>query len=231
MPAAVSDNLRAVAVLAACCLVAACSGMSTSSSTTRKTATTHAAAEPKPKPEPKPQPKPTPAPGSLPQTHQLPSGHTPAFRAEMASLWRGIVENSARAALPAFFPEPAYVQLKAVADPGGDYRNRLVAGYRLDIAAAHALVSSSDRLLAVAVPTGYAHWVPPGVCDNRIGYWEVPNARVVYMGGAGTRSFGIASMISWRGVWYVVHLGSVLQPGSVDDPSAGAGASAPSSTC
>ena len=41
-------------------------------------------------------------------------------------------------------------------------------------------------------------------------------------------------MISWRGVWYVVHLGSVLRPaavGTVDDPAAGAGYSAPSSTC
>ena len=41
-------------------------------------------------------------------------------------------------------------------------------------------------------------------------------------------------MISWRGVWYVVHLGEVLRPvveGVVDDPSTGTGSSAPSSTC
>jgi hypothetical protein len=106
-----------------------------------------------------------------------------------------------------------------------------VAGYRLDIAAAHALVAGGERLLAVNVPTSYAHWVPPGVCYNRIGYYEVPNARVVYAAPAGTRSFGIATMISWRGVWYVVHLGSVVSPGTVDDPGSGPGVSAPSSTC
>jgi hypothetical protein len=149
----------------------------------------------------------------------------------MARLWRGIVANSVATATPAFFPEQAYVRLKTVADPAADFRNRLLGGYRLDIAAAHALVAPQDRLLTVNVPAQNAHWVPPGVCANRVGYYEVPNARVVYTGPRGTRSFGIASMISWRGVWYVVHLGSVLTPGTVDDPSSGAGTSAPSSTC
>ena len=72
------------------------------------------------------------------------------------------------------------------------------------------------------------------MCLNRDGYYEVPNARMVYSLGGATRSFGIASMISWRGVWYVVHLGAVVRDavtGIVDDPSAGAGASVPSSTC
>ena len=46
------------------------------------------------------------------------------------------------------------------------------------------------------------------------------------------RSFGIASMISWRGYWYIVHLGSVSGGGgTVDDPEPGKGTPAPSSTC
>jgi hypothetical protein len=212
--------------LAVCGALAACGSAPPPSSTTSSTQTvtitpTTATAPPKPKPTP----------GSLPQTHQLPSARTAVFHAEMTKLWRGIVAGSVSTALPAFFPEQAYVRLKAVADPAGDFRNRLLGSYRLDLAAAHALVSGADRLLTVNVPTQYAHWVSPGACLNRIGYYEVPNARVVYSGRGGTRSFGIASMISWRGVWYVVHLGSVLTPGSVDDPSSGPGASAPSSTC
>jgi hypothetical protein len=83
----------------------------------------------------------------------------------------------------------------------------------------------------VIVPSAYAHWVDPGACFNRVGYYEVPNSRVVYRQNGATRSFGIASMISWRGVWYVVHLGSVNSSGVVDDPSAGPGTPAPSSTC
>jgi hypothetical protein len=88
--------------------------------------------------------------------------------------------------------------------------------------------------VTVDVPASYAHWVSPGACYNRVGYYEVPNARVVYRQNGQVHSFGIASMISWRGVWYVVHLGAVLRSaaqGVVDDPSGGAGVSVPSSTC
>ena len=76
----------------------------------------------------------------------------------------------------------------------------------------------------------YAHWVPPAVCDNRLGYWELPNARLVYASGGQVRSIGIASLISWRGVWYVVHLGAVTRTGAggvVASPSAGPGTSSP----
>jgi hypothetical protein len=89
-------------------------------------------------------------------------------------------------------------------------------------------------LLSVAVPSRYAHWVPPGVCANRIGYYEVGQSRLVYEEGGVVRSFGIASLISWRGVWYVVHLGAVVRSGSagvVDDPETGPGVSPPSTSC
>jgi hypothetical protein len=155
----------------------------------------------------------------------------------MAALWRGIRRDSVRAALPAFFPEAAYVQLKGIGDPQGDWQGRLVADYQLDLGAAHQLLGPSPRaahLVSVQVPAAYAHWVPPGVCDNTDGYYEVPNARVVYRTASGINSFGIASLISWRGVWYVVHLGTVVRSGGggvVDDPSSGTGVSAYSSTC
>ncbi len=154
----------------------------------------------------------------------------------MDALWRGIRTTSLGAAIPAFFPEAAYAQVKAISDPQADWRDRLVATFRLDIGAAHALLSaggSRATLVRVDVPAAYAHWVRPGACYNRIGYYEVPNARVVYRDGPSVRSFGIASMISWRGVWYVVHLGAVSGDagGMVDAPSSGPGASTPSLTC
>jgi hypothetical protein len=167
----------------------------------------------------------------------MPTAHTRAFHAEMAALWQGIRSDSVRAALPAFFPEAAYAQLKGIADPTGDWQGRLVADYRLDVAAAHVLLGphpAGAQLVTVQLPAAYAHWVAPGVCSNTAGYYEAPNARVVYRSDGEVRSFGIASMISWRGVWYVVHLGAVLRPtggGVVDDPSTGPGVSAYSSTC
>jgi hypothetical protein len=155
----------------------------------------------------------------------------------MASLWAGVVHDSVSPALAAFFPKGAYAQLKAIGSPSSDWTNRLVHDYALDIAAAHGLLgrrASSARLITVYVPANYGHWIPPGVCYNSVGYYELPNARVVYRENGETRSFGIASMISWRGVWYVVHLGAILRStdaGMVDNPESGYGTAAYSGTC
>jgi hypothetical protein len=155
----------------------------------------------------------------------------------MSYLWSGVRTGAPGAALAAFFPRAAYVRLKAIPSAGSDWSGRLVHGYELDIAAAHRLLgagAAKARLITVEVPSSYGHWVPPGACYNDVGYYEVPNARVVYAEDGHVRSFGIASMISWRGQWYVVHLGTVVRNedvGVVDEPGAGRGTSAYSSTC
>jgi len=155
----------------------------------------------------------------------------------MTELFGAIADGTPQAATGAFFPEAAYVELKTIGDPAGDYQDRLLAEYDEDIAAATAELgtdAASATLVSVQVPMQYAHWVPPGVCDNSVGYFEVANSRMVYSLAGQTRSFGIASLISWRGEWYVVHLGAILRPqggGQVLDPEAGPGTSAPSTTC
>lgn len=184
-----------------------------------------------------PPPTTTTGPGSLPQTGAFPSTTSPLFAANMAALWNAVVTNDLATGMPAFFPEPAYVQLKTVASASSDFTNRLQSDYGLDITAAHALLGpdpSSARFVSVDADSAYGHWINTGVCDNDVGYFELPNARVVYTVDGQTRSFGIASMISWRGEWYVVHLGAILRSGSggeVDDPETGPGSSAYSSTC
>lgn len=178
-----------------------------------------------------------PPPGSLPQTDAYPSGTSAQFRSLMSALWAGVVTDSLRRALPAFFPEGAYVQLKAIVSASSDWTDRLVHDYGLDIASAHALLGrgpSAARLITVEVAKSFGHWIAPGICYNRIGYYEMPNARVVYREDGQVRSFGIASMISWRGVWYVVHFGAILRAGdsgTVDDPGIGPGTSVYSATC
>jgi hypothetical protein len=175
--------------------------------------------------------------GSLPQTGDFPTTNTPQFTAQMDALWNGIVSNSVATAMPAFFPEGAYLQLKTIGGAQSDFEDRLVGDYGLDIGAAHALLgadAAQAQFLGVSVPASFGHWVPPGVCYNDGGYFEVPNSRVLYQEDGQTRSFGIASMISWRGQWYVVHLGAVIPSGSqgeVDDAEIGPGSSAASSTC
>lgn len=175
--------------------------------------------------------------GRLPPTMQLPSAATPRFAAEMRALFAGVRSGRVAPAMGAFFPETAYAQVKAIADPAADFSGRLVPDFALDLAAAHALLgpgAAGARLLEVQVPGAAVRWVAPGVCANRLGYYEVPNARLVYRADGTVRSFGIASLIAWRGVWYVVHLGAVVRTapgGIVDAPSTGPGVSAPSSTC
>ncbi|HWE68920.1 MAG TPA: hypothetical protein VG205_01085 [Acidimicrobiales bacterium] len=179
----------------------------------------------------------TTGPGSLPQTGTFPTTTSPVFVANMAALWNAVVTDSLPTGMPAFFPEPAYVQLKTVASASGDFTNRLESDYGLDIASAHALLgpdAATAHFVGVNADSSYGHWINSGVCDNDVGYFELPNTRVIYTVNGQTHSFGIASMISWRGEWYVVHLGAILRSGSggeVDDPETGPGSPTYSSTC
>ena len=60
----------------------------------------------------------------------------------MAALWRGVLSGSLSPARPAFFPESAYLQVKAIYDPQADYANRLLGGFDADLAAARALLGA-----------------------------------------------------------------------------------------
>ena len=178
-----------------------------------------------------------PPPGQLHQTRTLPSAHTRVFRAEMTDLWAAVVAGRASLAAQAFFPLTAYTQVKAIADPSADWRSRLFGDFRLDVAAAHHFLGPGarhDTLVRVIVPAAEAAWINPGVCYNAVGYWHVGGARLVYRHRGQLRSIGIASLISWRGRWYVVHFGAVLRAGAggvVDAPATGPGVPGPAGGC
>jgi hypothetical protein len=174
-----------------------------------------------------------PGAGRLKQTQALPSTKSVAFHNAMYDLWLAVTTGKARFALQAFFPEMAYEQLKAIAYPASDWQNRLWYDFTLDVTAAHDLIGHGAKLVRVIIPAEYAVWVYPGNCYNSIGYWHVPGARVVYRENGQLRSFGIASLISWRGDWYVVHFGGVIRGGGgeVDDPTTGEGYPGPPGGC
>jgi hypothetical protein len=178
-----------------------------------------------------------PPPGALHQTRTLPSPGTRVFRAEMTDLWAAVVTGQARPAAQAFFPLAAYTQVKAIADPAADWRSRLFGDFRLDVSAAHRFLGAGARhatLVRVVVPSAEAAWISPGVCYNAVGYWHVGGARLVYRQHGQVRSIGIASLISWRGRWYVVHFGAVLRAGTggvVDAPATGPGVPGPAGGC
>ena len=167
-----------------------------------------------------------PGAGALPQTRAFPRTDSAAFRNAMADLWLAVTTGNPRFGRPGFFPVAAYKQVKAEPYPVPDWQDRLWYDFVLDVGAAHRLLGSGARLDRIIVPKAYAAWVYPGACHNKIGYWHVPGARVVYREHGKERSFGIASLISWRGVWYVVHLGAVdrtVVTGVVYQPAIGPG--------
>ena len=174
---------------------------------------------------PSPTPTPTPVdPGTLPQTQASPTGASPLWQSKVNALWTAIRTGNPPAALPAFFPLAAYRQIKAISDPAGDWNDRLVHLYTLDIEALHTWLgpnATSAQLVSVDVPAN-GTWVLPGQEYNSGSYWRVYGTRVHVVSGGRERSFGIASLISWRGEWYVVHLGPITRSapvGAVSDAS------------
>jgi hypothetical protein len=157
----------------------------------------------------------------------------------MQTLWAAIVADSPALGREVFFPESAYIRMKTgvLPDHASDYRWRLIAFYDLDLAAYHAHLVATPapvKLIAVNADPALAAWIPPGYCENRIGYWHLPGTRLVYTSGGRTYSVRVASLISWRGVWYVVHLGPNPRPvnaGTVDDPRIGPGVPGPGGGC
>ncbi len=154
---------------------------------------------------------PTVDPGARPQTNQLPGTGDPLFSAHVEDLWRAAVDGRPAEALPFFFPLRAYVQVKGISDPIHDYQTRLVPDFEQDVQALHTdlgAAASSARLIGVSVPDA-AQWILPGVEYNKGSYWRVYGTTLTYTEGGPSRSFPITSMISWRGEWYVVHLGAI----------------------
>jgi hypothetical protein len=151
-------------------------------------------------------------PGTLPQTDEKPTATGAEFDAHVDALWQAIVRDDPSLALPFFFPESAYLQVKDIQDPAGDYQSRLIANYEDDIHALHAQLgnaASSAQLSGMSVPNDQAQWITPGTEYNKGSYWRVYGSTLNYTVAGQARSFPVTSLISWRGQWYVVHLGEV----------------------
>jgi hypothetical protein len=241
---------RAGAVALACALLAACANGASaaaghaSSNRHANTAARQASKSPSASPSPT-APTAPPSPSALPvdpgagtlrQTTARPRITDPRFQAMTSDLWLAVQTGNPAYALPAFFPVDAYKQVKAIWNPQYDWKYRLWLDFSLDVKAAHQLLgpsATSARLLRVVVPVGEEVWVGPGACYNNVGYWHVAGPRVVYQQDGQVRSFGIASLISWRGVWYVIHFGGINRGaiGMVDAPTSGPGYAGPPGGC
>jgi hypothetical protein len=87
-----------------------------------------------------------PSAGALPQTSVYPHTASTAFSNAVHDIWLAVVTGDAGDARPAFFPEGAYRQVKAIADPDTDWQGRLWYDFTLDLAAVHRLVKPGAAL-------------------------------------------------------------------------------------
>ena len=178
-------------------------------------------------------------PGLLPQTASQPSSDNSSLTARLSPLFSAIQANSTVSGMAVFFPETAYVSMKTgiLPNPASDYQSRLIGFYSLDLAAYQAALGvppSMATFTGVNGDAAMATWIPPGTCENSVGYWHLPNVRLVYRVNGVTQSFAVASLISWRGTWYVVHLGPNPRPsdvGTVALAATGAGVPGPAGGC
>ncbi len=151
-------------------------------------------------------------PGALLQTDQQPTASGATFDAGVQGLWQAIQQDRPELAMPFFFPERAYLQVKAIPDPATDYQQRLIANYEQDIHTLHAQLgadATGAQLTGIDVPDSQAVLVQPGEESNQLSYWRVYGTTLHYTQDGQTNSMPVTSLISWRGQWYVVHLGEI----------------------
>ena len=156
----------------------------------------------------------TPAddPGALPQTDEHPSASGATFTAGVNGLWEAIRQDRPELGLPFFFPKSAYLQVKAISDPASDYQNRLIANFEEDVHSLHSQLGANAadaKFVGITVPNDQAVLVQPGEESNKLSYWRVYGTTMQYDVGGQSGSFPVTSLISWRGQWYVVHLGAI----------------------
>jgi len=150
-------------------------------------------------------------PATLPQTDEKPLADGDGFNLRMQALAAAIIADDSTKALSSFFPVEAYKQVKKNTDPAGDWKNRLIAEFGVDTHDAHKLLgtnAAAATFLGADVPNA-AVWVKPGEEYNLIGYWRVYGTKLRFDVGGTVKVVPVSSLISWRGQWYVVHLGAI----------------------
>jgi hypothetical protein len=147
---------------------------------------------------------------ALPQTEERPRLDSPGFQRRLEQLVAAIAQDDPERALPAFFPLVAYEQVKAIAAPGRDWRDRLVRAFQRDIHDYHRQLgadAAGARLARLSVDERKVRWMDPGAEGNRLGYYRVTRSKLqLRLSNGAERELELTSLISWRGEWYVVHL-------------------------
>jgi hypothetical protein len=196
---------RSIALVVLLVTVAAgCGGTSSSTPSTDGGAVGHGSTE-------APETTTTVDPALLPQTDEQPVAAGDGFDARSRALWDAVVSDDPARGISAFFPLAAYTQIKAVKDPAADWKDRLVADFGTDVHSLHrqlGAAAATATFVGMDVPDA-AVWVTPGQEHNSGPYWRVYGSTLRYSVDGVEHTLPVESLISWRGQWYVVHLGPI----------------------
>jgi hypothetical protein len=121
-------------------------------------------------------------------------------------LWDAIVHDDPKLAEGAFFPRPAFLRVKDIADPGR-YYDQLHRRFEHDIHALHAATADLDRAtferLELVTRGGFVGVRQEG---NRLPYWASRHCWLHYRVGHEHRRLQVRVLITWDDRWYVIHL-------------------------
>jgi hypothetical protein len=128
------------------------------------------------------------------------------FEPRARALFDAIVHDDPARAAESFFPRDAFLQVKAMQNPGR-YFDRLRARFDQDIHALHRelgdLSQARFERFELARRGG---WVAPGEEGNLLPYWASRHSFLHYRVGDALKRFEVRVVITWQERWYVIHL-------------------------
>jgi len=131
-----------------------------------------------------------------------------ATTAEAAAqtLFAAIVKDDPARAAEVFFPRPAFLLVKDIADPGR-YWDQLYKRFGADIHALHRRLSGLADVrferFELSRRGGFMRVHEEG---NRLPYWAARHNMLYYRSAGQLLHFEVRVMITWDDRWYVIHL-------------------------
>jgi hypothetical protein len=122
------------------------------------------------------------------------------------TLFDAIVADDPARAAEVFFPRPAFLHVKDIADPGR-YYDQLYKRFFSDVHALHArLAGLPDVRFERFELSKRGGFIQVHEEANRLPYWAARHNVLHYRSGSRALSFEVRVLITWGNRWYLIHL-------------------------